>query len=158
MKRKLTERERENLARCKRVRAAHAAEQNRLGKNDPTWPGRRERLEAELRKAQPHLMQQRHCGLCDGEQPTREVLLPNGRVLHSAWYSPPKTEADARKAAKEQAWLTREHGPHFDQQYVLEQTDERSYWLEHEIRLGRGTPLIEAIYWEDPDLFDVEAA
>jgi hypothetical protein len=106
MRRKLTELERDNLRRVAKIRKAHAAEQNRLGRNDPAWPRRRKKLEAELLKAKPHLAEQKHCGLAeDSERPRQRVVCDNGVVLYSTWYKPPRTDADHRKAYEEARYL-----------------------------------------------------
>jgi hypothetical protein len=63
----------------------------------------REKAYAELH---PHLLEQRHCGLCpDSEAPRRKIKLPNGLVIHSSWYKVPTGESDGKIAIAEQRWL-----------------------------------------------------
>ncbi len=115
---------------------------------DPTWPSRRVKLEAALLGTKPHLASQRVCGICPdcADRPKRKVKLPNGLILFSSWYKVPTTEADHRKAMKEQIclWYNQPDLKRFDQEYVKSHTG-RTYWLESDIRAGRASPLIEAI-------------
>lgn len=105
----LSERERENIARCKAVRARVKAECDAKGRNDPTWPGRRAKLEEALLKERPHLAKQKHCGLApDSDAPRKRVVLPNGHVLYSTWYRPSK-ESDPTRL-REQQWLDSPEG------------------------------------------------
>ena len=102
-KRKLTDLERDNAARVKankaRIRSNCAANMN--------YTSNFKKLEREYAEAHPHLLEQVHCGYCpDADaRPTRAVKLPNGIVLHSAWYKVPTTDADATRAYREQLWL-----------------------------------------------------
>lgn len=73
-----------------------------MKKEDPLWLPRFRKLEAELLKSKPHLAEQK---FCTGDKPARRVVLPNGQVLWSTWYKVPTSEADAKLAAREQAWL-----------------------------------------------------
>lgn len=99
--------ERDNARRVKAIRALIKRECDKLGRNDPSWPSRRRQLEAELLKAKPHLADQQHCGLCldTEDRPRRRVVMPNGVVLFTTWYKVPTTDADLRRAFKEQQWL-----------------------------------------------------
>jgi hypothetical protein len=88
--------------RCKAIRARVKRECDKLGRNDPLWPKRREKLQAELLKAKPHLAEQEHC---TADKPRRRVVCPNGVVLWTTWYKVPTTDADLKLAHREQMWM-----------------------------------------------------
>ncbi len=101
---KLTERERENIARCKKVRREAKARADAIGRlADSRFASR----EAAYLKAHPHLAKHKHCGLAPDtvDHPRKRVVMPNGFVLYSSWYKVPTTDADSRRAYREQQYL-----------------------------------------------------
>ncbi len=97
-----------NIKRIDRETASRCRNQG----TDWLWRTSFERLQKELLEQKPHLANHKHCGLCpDSEdRPRHKVVFRNGHVMWSTWYKIPKTDADARQAAKEQKWLESDEG------------------------------------------------
>jgi hypothetical protein len=103
----LTAKEKEAIVR--KVRKEAKARADRLtGAPDRRFHQR----EAEYLRAHPHLAKHKHCGICPDTiaRPTRRVVMPNGVVLHTSWYKVPTTDADLKRAFKEQQWLCSKEG------------------------------------------------